>query len=99
MPQCIQKGSGENVLNSETRVITRNNRDVTKEFLKGAEETLNIAKLYNAKYAILKERSPSCGVNLIYNNLKNEETIVKGSGVTTALLKKNNIVILSEEEI
>ncbi len=45
---------------------------------------------------ILKERSPSCGSSMIYsgefNGSKKKET-----GVTAALLKRNGIQVLSEE--
>ena len=41
--------------------------DVTENFIKGANETLKIAKIYNCKEAILKDGSPSCGANLIYD--------------------------------
>lgn len=36
------------------RIITKNGKDLTKEFQKGAEEALKIAKLSNCKEAILK---------------------------------------------
>ncbi len=58
-------------------VINEEGADVTAEFLKGAGETLRIAKLYKAKRAILKSGSPSCG----------EE------GVTTRLLRENGIEV------
>ena len=47
----------------DTFVVNKNGDDVSKEFIKGAQETLNIAKKLNIKKAILKEGSPSCGVN------------------------------------
>ena len=43
------------------KVISKNGVDVTAEFNKGAEITLEIAKLYDCREAILKSRSPSCG--------------------------------------
>ncbi|WP_336634205.1 DUF523 domain-containing protein [Lysinibacillus fusiformis] len=47
---------------------------------------------------VLKENSPSCGSAAIYNGEFNGTKIV-GEGVTTALLRRNNIVVLSEEDI
>lgn len=38
------------------KVITRGGKNVTKQYQKGAEEALKIAKLYNCQTAILKEK-------------------------------------------
>lgn len=70
-------------------VIDKNGRVATREFKKGAKEVLKIAKLLGAKKAVLKEKSPSCGVKLIYKNGK----LVKGQGITTRLLKDNGIEV------
>lgn len=69
------------------KIIDENGRDVTKEFLKGANEVLKIAKLFDVKKALFKEKSPSCGVKFIYRNGK----IVNGTGVTARMLKDNGI--------
>lgn len=79
-------------------VVTNNGKDVTDEFKKGAEETLKIAKLFNAKEAILKQRSPSCGCGQIYDGTFSGK-IIKGDGVTADFLKKNGIKVISEEEL
>ena len=68
-------------------VIDKSGRTLTREFKKGAKEVLKIAKLLDAKKAVLKEKSPSCGVKLIYKNGK----LVKGQGITTRLLAKNGV--------
>ncbi|MBI5047612.1 MAG: DUF523 domain-containing protein [Deltaproteobacteria bacterium] len=65
------------------KVIDINGRDVTKEFLKGAKEALKIAELFGVKKAVLKEKSPSCGVRFIYRKGK----LVNGMGITARLLK------------
>ena len=49
------------------KVITYDGRDVTAEYLKGAEEVLRLGKLFGAKKALLKEKSPSCGSGIIHN--------------------------------
>jgi uncharacterized protein YbbK (DUF523 family) len=98
--QSILKGSGEEVLQRKTKVITQEGQDVTREFIRGAKEALQIAKIVEANIAILKECSPSCGVNRIYNKKETaSEGLVKGMGVTTAYLKRNKILVFSEEEI
>ena len=80
------------------KVMTKEKTDVTKEYLKGAEETLKIAKLFNAKKALLKAKSPSCGNNEIYDGSFTGIKI-KGMGITARLLKENGIEILNENEI
>ncbi|MBI5874241.1 MAG: DUF523 domain-containing protein [Deltaproteobacteria bacterium] len=74
---------------SSENVIDINNRDVTKEFKNGANEALKIAKLLNIKRAVLKEKSPSCGVNFVYKNGK----LADGMGITARLLQENGIEI------
>jgi len=46
-PQEIQGCSGEKVLDGKCKVKNKSHEDVTKQFIKGAEETLKIAKQFN----------------------------------------------------
>ena len=55
------------LLSGCTKVLSNKGIDVTKNFIQGAEETLKIAKEHNAKTAILKAGSPSCGYKKIYD--------------------------------
>lgn len=80
------------------RIITQVGVDVTKEYQIGTEEALKIAKLYNCKKAILKEKSPSCGCGKIYDGTFSRNLIV-GNGVTADLLLKNGIEVFGESEI
>ena len=80
----------------ETKIVNIEGKDVTQQFLNGAEETLKIAELYNCKYAILKERSPSCGSNQVYDG-SFQGKVKNGEGMAASLLKKNGIKVYSEE--
>ena len=80
------------------KVLHNDGTDVTAQYKKGAEEALRIAKLYNCKYAILKEKSPSCGKGKIYSG-NFDRTLVDGDGITTRLLTENGITVLGESEI
>jgi uncharacterized protein YbbK (DUF523 family) len=80
------------------KVFTKIGHDVTKNFTKGAKETLKIAKLLKIKTAILKQRSPSCGCGQIYDGTFSGK-IIKGDGVTAAYLKRNGIKVISEEDL
>jgi uncharacterized protein YbbK (DUF523 family) len=90
-PSEITGGDGTSVLDGTAKVKDAENTDVTEAFIKGAEEVLRIALLNSVSKAYLKEKSPSCGVNLIKKNNKDQ----KGSGVLAALLKKNNIEVIA----
>lgn len=83
----IISGNGNDVLEGRTTVSDISGADVTVNFIRGAEHALIAARLAGATEAYLKEKSPSCGVNVIYNG----KTLVQGCGVTAALLEKNSV--------
>ncbi len=82
----------------EDRVVTREGRDVTEQFDRGAGEALRMARLLGCQGAVLKERSPSCGSRMVYDGTFSG-TRIKGMGRTASLLAKNHIPIYNEEEI
>lgn len=86
------------VIDGEERIISKEGIDVTSEFLLGAKKTLEIAQILNIKTAILQKRSPSCGVHEIYDG-SHTNKIIKGEGITTKLLKKHNINVITEDEL
>lgn len=92
----IAGGSGADVLDSKCRVIREDGRDMTEEFLKGAQEVLKIAKLLNIKKAILKSKSPSCGCGNVYDGTFSGR-LIDGNGVTSELLLRNGIEVISEK--
>ena len=79
------------------QVIMNDGTNVTYEYIKGAEETLRLAKLYNINKAILKAKSPSCGNLYIYDGTFSN-TLTYGEGITTKLLRENGIEVINEEE-
>lgn len=98
-PSEIRGGTSEDIINGTNgKVVMNNGEDVTCNYVKGAEETLKIAKAINAEVAILKESSPSCGVNLIYDGTFSGVKI-KGMGITASLLNENNIKVFSEKDL
>ena len=94
-PAEIVSGSGPAVLAGEARVKLADGTDVTEAFLHGAKEAMQWVQLAGATHAILKERSPSCGVRQIHQQGK----VVAGQGVLAALLDEAGIEIISEEEM
>ena len=77
------------------KVISSAGDDVTTNFIAGANKALDIAKKENISIAILKEGSPSCGSNYIYDGTFTK-TKVDGMGITARLLSNNNIKIYNE---
>ncbi|MDO8446061.1 MAG: DUF523 domain-containing protein [Deltaproteobacteria bacterium] len=94
-PAEIVGGDGDDVLDGRARVVDEEGKDITEEFLKGARESLRITKLAESKTVILKEKSPSCGIHKIYR----DGVLVSGKGVLTALLLREGIKVISNEEM
>jgi uncharacterized protein YbbK (DUF523 family) len=80
VPCDLVGGDGAAVLEGRARVVDKDGVDRTANFKRGAEESLKLARKFGARRAVLKARSPSCGV---------------ASGVTAALLKKSGITVES----
>ncbi len=103
IPVCPEQLGGRPTPREQTeikgkRVLTKSGKDVTDQFKKGASEVLRIVKTFNIKKAILKQRSPSCGVGKIYDGTFSNK-VIDGFGVTAQLLKDNNIDVVSEEAL
>ena len=74
------------------RVITRDGRDVTAEFQRGAELAGKLAERFGASLALLKSNSPSCGSGTIYDGSFSGKLIC-GNGITAEYLKNKNLSI------
>ena len=79
-------------------VMTFSGEDVTENYNRGAAEALMLAKLYNCKLAILKERSPSCGSGTIYDG-SFKGVLIEGNGITADLLRANGVEVIGESQI
>jgi uncharacterized protein YbbK (DUF523 family) len=92
-PACqISGGDGADVLDATARVIDASGEDQTEAFLNGARAALELALAGGAREAVLKERSPSCGVTSIYR----EGQPGPGPGVFAALLARHGIAVKDE---
>ncbi len=90
----IVGGDGNDVLDGNARVLTADGVDKTEEFLKGAQFALELAQSQDATTVLLKSKSPSCGCGKIYDG-SFSSTLISGDGVTTALLKRHGIEVIS----
>lgn len=80
------------------RVLNKEGGDVTEQYKKGAETALDFAHLWNCRYALLKERSPSCGKAAVYDGTF-RGVLKPGSGVAAELLMSHGITVFGETEI
>lgn len=92
---CFRQGTGLDVLANCGEVVSASGKNMNDIFLHGARQTLAVARLTGCSHAILKERSPSCGVHQICS----EHGTTAGAGVTTALLAREGLKVFSEEDL
>ncbi|MCD4786050.1 MAG: DUF523 domain-containing protein [Candidatus Eremiobacteraeota bacterium] len=96
-PSEIQKGDGDDVLDGKSRIVNVKGQDVTNNFIKGAFESYRIVMESGAKKAILKSRSPACGVGQIYDG-SFTGSLKKGNGIASALFIRSGFKVISDEE-
>ena len=78
-------------------VRTRSGADVTEQYRRGAEEALRLCRSCGCDAAVLKERSPSCGVGAVYDGTFSG-VLAAGDGVTAELLTENGIPVYGESQ-
>lgn len=86
-PASIEAADAAAVVDGRARVVTDAGRDVTAEFLLGAQGALELCRAQGIGIAFLKERSPSCGVRATH--VAGE--LAPGPGVTAELLARHGV--------
>lgn len=87
----------------EKRVVDREGKDLTENFLTGArismEEAVKEAERYGEPIegAILKSKSPSCGFGKIYDGTFTA-TLTEGKGIFAELVESRGIPVMTEKE-
>lgn len=84
-------------IDGKRQVVTKQNEDVTENYVRGAEEILNLAKKLDIKKAIFQPRSPSCGKGKIYDG-SFSKSLIDGNGITVDLLVRNGIEVYTPDE-
>lgn len=77
------------------RVLDRDGNDRTEAFESGADIAVMIAKKHGCRRAILKSKSPSCGVHEIYDGTFTG-TLKAGRGIAAARLAEAGIILQDE---
>lgn len=80
------------------KVLSALGKDVTANFIDGAEKALELARINGCKKAILKGRSPSCGKGYIYDGSFSYK-VIEGNGIAAKLLLENGIAVYTEDEL
>jgi uncharacterized protein YbbK (DUF523 family) len=86
-------GGSHEVMEGKATVQDDRGKDRTKGLVKGVMKALRQAVSSRAKQAILKEKSPSCGVKRVYRDGK----LTRGRGLFTYGLRQSGIRVRSEE--
>jgi NAD+ synthase len=94
----ISGGSGAAVLKGCASVLTKSGKDTSRYFLRGVEIAVHKALDFGARAAILKERSPSCGVSAVYDG-SFSGSAVPGQGVAAAALAAAGLLLFTEEAL
>ena len=103
VPICPEILGGLTVPRASAEIVDGSvkNRDglsVDKEFRKGAELALNIIIENKAELVILQSRSPSCGVNHIYDGTFSGR-LIQGQGVFAEMVRKAGIPVMDVEDL
>ena len=95
----IHGGDGADVLDGLARVIDLDGVDLTDNFLVGAQALLDLVRRSGARLAILTDTSPSCGSSVIHDGSVLPERAYRAApGVTTALLRRHGIPVISQRD-
>lgn len=95
-PPCsFQQGDGAAILSGQGELQDDQGRSMNEVFLRGAELTARLVEITGCREAILKERSPSCGVHQVIR----QGLTVPGQGVTAARLLRLGLALRSEETL
>lgn len=96
----IYGGTGSDVLAGKAKVLTESGKDWTSGMIKAAEKMLALAKQEKIEIAVMMDISAACGSTVIYSGNRFAENKVYqiGEGVCAALLRKNDIPVISQRD-
>jgi uncharacterized protein YbbK (DUF523 family) len=96
--EIVGEDGGRGVLKTIALVRTRDEVDLTRAFVHGADEALATARAQLIRVAVLKDGSPSCGTSFTYDGTFTGSR-TSAPGVTAALLEQHGVRVFSESEI
>ncbi len=96
----IHGGTGFDVLDGKTKLLTESGKDWTKDIIKAAEKMLELAKQEKIELAVMMDISAACGSQVIYdgNRFAENKVYQNGAGVAAALLMRNGFKVISQRD-
>lgn len=85
-------------LNENRRAVSKKGVDFTDRLVEQGNAIVSLMEKNNCKKAILKSKSPSCGVGKIYDG-SFSKTLVDGDGIVAEIIKKAGFQVVTEDEI
>ncbi len=85
-------------LQPDGSVVTSDGTDASDAYRRGADQAVAIARVAGVAGAVLKARSPSCGIHQVYDGTFSR-TLRPGEGVTAAALRAAGFALCSEEDV
>jgi uncharacterized protein YbbK (DUF523 family) len=92
------KGGGRAVINAQALVLDASGRDVSAAFVRGGELAVQLAAEQGLYIAVLKEGSPSCGTQQIYDGSFTGQKI-SGAGVCAEALGHAGLRVFNENQL
>ncbi len=88
----------EQVLAGQARVLDAGGNDVSAAFVRGAEMARDRAVQQGCRFAVLTEKSPSCGTTRTYDG-HFQGRLIAGQGITAAVLRAAGLRIYSQHQL
>ena len=103
IPVCPETAGGLSTPRSPCEIVNgivmnADGENTDLAFRRGAEKCVRQAKEQEVDLAILQSRSPSCGVNQIYDGTFSGR-LIKDSGVFASLLRENGVPVVDIEDL
>jgi len=90
--------NASDVLEGRARVLTLSGKDVTEAYVNGAKNFVQLAKKHGVRVALLKSKSPSCGVHEVYDGTHTGK-LMDGRGVAAEALLRAGLMLFDEHQI
>ena len=91
------QNDSESILKGNGSIIDCNGKNVTQKFIQGTEESLAIGLTSGAECAVLKSRSPSCGVGEVYDG-SFTHSLTNGDGIFAYSCRKSGLTCISSDD-
>lgn len=88
----------QRVLAGQARVLDADGTDVSAAFVRGAELARDWAVKHGCRFAVLTDKSPSCGSRKTYDG-RFQGRLIAGQGVTAAVLRAAGIEVFSQHQL